>query len=75
LTETRKENIYYCKELMKLKHLELRHLEGVTLNFGMADGRDIALHLADKEGESVTSLLYTTSTACCSTVIMLISHA
>jgi hypothetical protein len=46
---------------MKLKHLELRHLEGVTINFGMADGRDIALHLADKEGESVTSLLYTTS--------------
>jgi hypothetical protein len=61
LTEIRKENIYYCKELMKLKHLELRHLDGVTLNFGMADESDIAMHLSDKEGEAVTSLLYTTS--------------
>jgi hypothetical protein len=30
LTDIRKENIYYCKELLKFEHLELRHL--VTLN-------------------------------------------
>jgi hypothetical protein len=41
LTEIRKENIYYCKELMKLKYLELRQLGGVTFNFDMADESDI----------------------------------
>jgi two-component system, OmpR family, sensor histidine kinase VicK len=71
LTDIRKDNIYYCKELLKFKHLELRHLEGISVNFGVGDERDCTIHLADEEPEAVaedqnaavnvTSLLYTTS--------------
>ena len=56
---------------MKFKHLELRHLEGISVNFGVGDERVCTLHLADQEPEAVvqdqkaavnvTSLLYTTS--------------
>ena len=71
LTDIRQENIHYCKELLKFKHLELRHLEGISVSFGVGDERVCTIHLADKEPEpivedqkaavNVTSLLYTTS--------------
>jgi hypothetical protein len=56
---------------LKFKHLELRHLEGISVSFGVGDERVCTVHLADEEPESVvedqnaavnvTSLLYTTS--------------
>ena len=36
ITEITKENIAYCKELMKIVH-ELRHLEGIKANFGISE--------------------------------------
>jgi two-component system, OmpR family, sensor histidine kinase VicK len=38
ITQITKENISYCKQIMKVT--ELRHLEGVKGNFGIADGID-----------------------------------
>jgi two-component system, OmpR family, sensor histidine kinase VicK len=38
ITEITKDNIHYCKELMKVS--DLHHLDGVKGNFGIADGRD-----------------------------------
>jgi two-component system sensor histidine kinase VicK len=38
ITEITKDNIHYCKELMKVA--DLRHLDEVKGNFGIADGRD-----------------------------------
>jgi two-component system, OmpR family, sensor histidine kinase VicK len=41
ITEITKENIVYCKELMKIVH-ELRHLEGIKGNFGISELEYIA---------------------------------
>jgi two-component system, OmpR family, sensor histidine kinase VicK len=38
ITEITKDNIHYCNELMKVANL--RHLDGVKGNFGIADRRD-----------------------------------
>jgi hypothetical protein len=37
ITEITKDNISYCKELMKLS-IELRHLDDVKGNFSVSDG-------------------------------------
>jgi hypothetical protein len=39
LTQIRKENISYCKKLLDLKVVEMRHLDGVKGNFGIVDSR------------------------------------
>src|ERR1700681_4322461 len=40
ITEITKENVAYCKELMKT--IELRHLEDISSNFGVSDKEYIA---------------------------------
>ena len=39
ITEVTIDNIHYCKMLMEVG--ELRHLDGVRTNFGIADGKQV----------------------------------
>ncbi len=42
VTEVTVDNISYCKKLIEV--CELRHLDGVRTNFGIADGKEVLLH-------------------------------
>ncbi|MDQ6862277.1 MAG: hypothetical protein M3044_00490 [Thermoproteota archaeon] len=55
ITEITKDNISYCKEVMKV--FELRHLDGVKGNFGIADGKDYGGAANVKEGDVPTQLI------------------
>ncbi|HYA84014.1 MAG TPA: hypothetical protein VEH06_11280, partial [Candidatus Bathyarchaeia archaeon] len=55
ITEITKDNINYSKELSKVA--ELRHLDRVKGNFGIADSRDYAGSASVKEGEPPTELI------------------
>ena len=55
ITEFTKDNIGYCKEVMKV--FELRHLDGVKGNFGIADGKDYGGAATVKEGDVPTQLI------------------
>jgi len=55
ITEITKDNISYCKEVMKV--FELRHLDGVKGNFGIADGKDYGGGANVKEGDVPTQLI------------------
>ena len=55
ITEITKENISYCKELMEIT--ELRHLDGVKGNFGIADGKDYGGSASVKEGHPPVELI------------------
>ena len=55
ITEFTKDNIGYCKEVMKV--FELRHLDGVKGNFGIADGKDYGGAANVKEGDVPTQLI------------------
>jgi hypothetical protein len=59
LTEIRKENIAYCKKLLDLKVVEMRHLDGVKGNFGIVDSRECFEHTLSKEGELPTQGVFT----------------
>ena len=37
LTDIREDNVMYCKEMLKIKQQEIRHLDGVKGNFAIAD--------------------------------------
>jgi two-component system, OmpR family, sensor histidine kinase VicK len=49
ITEVTKENAPYCKEMMKVA--ELRHLDGIKGNFGIADGKDYRATANMQEGQ------------------------
>ena len=55
ITEITKENISYCKELMEIT--DLRHLDGVKGNFGIADGKDYGGSASVKEGHPPVELI------------------
>ena len=55
ITEFTKDNIGYCKEVMKV--FELRHLDGVKGNFGIADVKDYGGAANVKEGDVPTQLI------------------
>jgi two-component system sensor histidine kinase VicK len=55
ITEFTKDNISYCKEVMKV--FELRHLDGVKGNFGIADGKDYGGAANVKAGDVPTQLI------------------
>jgi two-component system, OmpR family, sensor histidine kinase VicK len=57
VTEINKENIRYCKDLMKIID-ELRHLDGVKGNFAVNDTEYIATAAALEEAQPVRQLLY-----------------
>jgi two-component system sensor histidine kinase VicK len=56
VTEITKENINYCKEIMKFS--EIRHLEGVKGNFGIIDEREYSMHIIHQELQAPTQMIY-----------------
>lgn len=60
LTDIRKENIVYCKKFLTLKNSEIRHLDSVKGNYGIADRRECFEHAVNKEGELPTHAIFTT---------------
>jgi len=58
LTDIREDNIQYCEKMMRVG-IELRHLEGVKGNFGIADRRECITILLQAEGEPPTRALVT----------------
>ncbi|HEX5519603.1 MAG TPA: HAMP domain-containing sensor histidine kinase, partial [Candidatus Nitrosocosmicus sp.] len=55
ITEVTKDNIIYCKELMKIA--ELRHLDGVKGNFGISDGNNYGGSASVKEGQPPVEIM------------------
>ncbi|MGI0044131.1 MAG: hypothetical protein ACRD47_10505 [Nitrososphaeraceae archaeon] len=60
LTDIRDENIIYCKKFLTLKNSELRHLDSVKGNFGIADRSECFEHAVNKEGDLPTHAIFTT---------------
>ena len=60
LTDIRKENIIYCNKFLTLKNSEIRHLDSVKGNYGIADRRECFEHAVNKEGELPTHAIFTT---------------
>ena len=60
LTEIRNENLHYCKKILEaIKHIEMRHLDGVKGNFVIHDEREYFLpFFVDKPGEPVKHALF-----------------
>ncbi len=55
ITEVTRENIEYCREIMKIA--EVRHLDGISGNFTIADGTDYAGVATTQEAQPITQLL------------------
>ena len=55
ITEITKDNIAYCKELLKIA--ELRHLDGVKGNFGISDGNNYGGSANVKEGHPPVEIM------------------
>jgi two-component system, OmpR family, sensor histidine kinase VicK len=55
ITEVTQENIEYCREMMKIA--EVRHLDGISGNFTIADGTDYAGVATTQEAQPITQLL------------------
>ena len=55
ITEVTRENIEYCREILKIA--EVRHLEGISGNFTIADGTDYAGVATTQEAQPITQLL------------------
>ena len=62
LTDIRKENLSYCKEILQIKHLQMRHINRVKGNFAIEDGEGAYLvaHAIEKEAEPVKHAVYST---------------
>jgi len=43
LTDIRNENLSFCNEILKIKHLQMRHMDGVRGNFAVEDGKSAYL--------------------------------
>jgi two-component system sensor histidine kinase VicK len=56
ITEVTRENIEYCREIMKMA-AEVRHLDGISGNFTIADGTDYAGVATTQEAQPITQLL------------------
>ncbi|HET7147657.1 MAG TPA: HAMP domain-containing sensor histidine kinase [Candidatus Nitrosopolaris sp.] len=57
VTEINKENIHYCKDLMKIIH-ELRHLDDIKANFAVNEKEYLATATALEIAQPVRHLLY-----------------
>ncbi len=57
ITEVTLDNIYYCKKLMEVG--ELRHLDGVRTNFGIADEKQVLLHGVSRESDPISQAILT----------------
>ena len=60
LTDIRNENLEYCKKILQeIKHVEMRHMEGVRGNFTIHDGKEMFLpFFVDRPGELLNEMLY-----------------
>jgi two-component system sensor histidine kinase VicK len=58
ITEITKDNIVYCKELVKI--VELRHLSKIKGNFGIIDGKDYRASASIIEGRPPNELIVST---------------
>src|SRR5690348_11281897 len=60
LTDIRNENLEYCKQILQeIKHVEMRHMEGVRGNFTIHDGKEMFLpFFVDRPGELLNEMLY-----------------
>ena len=61
LTDIRKENIEACKKFLSLKTLEMRHLDGIKGNFGIADRREFLEHIINRKDEPLTHAIFSTA--------------
>jgi two-component system sensor histidine kinase VicK len=61
LTDIRKENIEACKKFLSLETLEMRHLDGIKGNFGIADRREFLEHIINREEEPLTHAIFSTA--------------
>ena len=57
ITEITEENIAYCKELMKIVY-ELRHLQGIKVNFGVSEFDYVATDIQQQEGRPISQLIH-----------------
>ena len=57
VTDITKENIYYCKELVKLGY-EIRHLDEIKANFSVSETEYIATAAALREAQPVPQIIY-----------------
>ncbi|HXS59611.1 MAG TPA: hypothetical protein VN704_04715 [Verrucomicrobiae bacterium] len=57
VTEVTPDNISYCKKMTKVG--ELRHLDGIRTNFGIADGKQILLHGVSQEKDPLSQAILT----------------
>jgi two-component system sensor histidine kinase VicK len=58
VTEITGKNISYCKKLLEV--CNVRHLDGVRTNFGIADGKQILLHGVSEEKDPLSQAIQTT---------------
>jgi two-component system sensor histidine kinase VicK len=60
ITDIGNENLEYCKKILQeIKHVEIRHMEGVKGNFTIHDDKEMFLpFFVDKPGEPVNEMLY-----------------
>jgi signal transduction histidine kinase len=60
LTDIRNENLEYCKTILQeIKHVEMRHMEGIRGNFTIHDGEEMFLpFFVDRPGELLNEMLY-----------------
>jgi len=57
VTEIRRENIHYCKELLRMVD-ELRHLEGIKGNFYLSESEYIAPARSHERSKPATQIIY-----------------
>ena len=62
LTDITKDNLSYCKEILQIKNLQMRHMDRVKGNFVIQDGKHayIIVHAIEKEAEPVRHAIYST---------------
>ena len=60
ITEITKDNIHYCKEIMKFE--ELRHMDGVKGNMAVSETEYVATEVL-QESQPVTQTIYSNATA------------
>ena len=57
ITEITKDNIHYCKQLMKMVD-ELRHLDGVKSNFAVSDTEYMVITAVLQQAQPVSQVIY-----------------
>ena len=60
VTEVTINNVSHCKKLLEV--CELRHLDGVRTNFGIADGKEVLLHGVSQETNPLSQAIVTSVT-------------